>query len=264
MWIEQTFDPAACRRRVDGESPGTPGHPELPLFCDVRHIPSPRRTLSAPNVAPPSLLVHGRTFVIARLGSPRVLARRTALGTLAASVAVVGLPAFAPAAPPTTPFISEIHYDNAGTDTGEFVEVTFPTGTSATGWSVELYNGSNGARYDTDALAPNAEGVAVVTYDGTLQNGSPDGIALVGPGGVVEFLSYEGVMTATGSTAAGQLSTDIGVSEAGTEPVGQSLVPHLRRDGGCPGLERTGRGDSRAVNGGDTAPPPEPDRPRAS
>jgi epoxide hydrolase-like predicted phosphatase len=59
--------------------------------------------------------------VIARLGSPRVLARRTALGTLAASVAVVGLPAFAQAAPPTTPFISEIHYDDVGADIDEFV-----------------------------------------------------------------------------------------------------------------------------------------------
>ena len=68
--------------------------------------------------------------MLVRLGSPRVLARRAVLGSLAASVAVVGLPGFAAAAAPTTPFISEIHYDNAGTDTGEFVEVEFPAGTS--------------------------------------------------------------------------------------------------------------------------------------
>ena len=74
--------------------------------------------------------------------------------------------------------------------------MTFPAGSSATGWTVELYNGSGGARYDSDLLVPNANGVAVVTYAGTLQNGSPDGIALVGPTGTVaEFLSYEGVMT---------------------------------------------------------------------
>ncbi|MCZ2861208.1 ExeM/NucH family extracellular endonuclease [Blastococcus sp. VKM Ac-2987] len=161
--------------------------------------------------------------MLVRIGSPRVLARRTALGTLAASVAVVGIPAFAQAAPPTTPFISELHYDNAGADVDEFVEVQFPAGSSTTGWTVELYNGSNGARYDSDSLEPNADGIAVVTYSGTLQNGSPDGIALVGPAGLVEFLSYEGVMTASNSTAAGTTSIDIGVSEAGTEPAGQSL-----------------------------------------
>ncbi|HJX44177.1 MAG TPA: endonuclease, partial [Geodermatophilus sp.] len=135
----------------------------------------------------------------------------------------MGIPGVASAAPPTTPFVSEIHYDDAGTDTGEFVEVTFPAGSPTTGWTVELYNGSNGQRYDSDAVTPNGAGVGVVTYSGTLQNGSPDGVALVRDGRVVEFLSYEGVFAATNSTAAGGTSTDIGVSEAGTEPAGQSL-----------------------------------------
>ena len=40
---------------------------------------------------------------------------------------------------------------------------------------------------------------------------------------VVEFLSYEGPMTATGGPASGLTSTDIGVSEAGTEAAGLSL-----------------------------------------
>ncbi|MEX5719676.1 ExeM/NucH family extracellular endonuclease [Geodermatophilus maliterrae] len=51
--------------------------------------------------------------------SRRVLARRAALGTAAAALAVVGLPAAAQAAPQTTPFVSGIHDDGAGTDTGE-------------------------------------------------------------------------------------------------------------------------------------------------
>jgi predicted extracellular nuclease len=161
--------------------------------------------------------------VIARLGSPRVLARRTALGTLAASVAVVGLPAFAQAAPPTTPFISEIHYDDstAAGDTGEFVEVQFPAGaTSSAGYSIVLYNGGNGAVYDTDALGPvSADGAAVVTYSTNgVQNGSPDGVALMNGSTVVEFLSYEGPMT----TAIGT-STDIGVGETNSTAPGTSL-----------------------------------------
>ena len=84
--------------------------------------------------------------------SRRLLAHRAALGTAAASLAVVGIPGVASAAPPTTPFVSEIHYDDAGSDTGEFVEVQLPPGTDPVGLSVVLYDGGNGAVYDTDAL----------------------------------------------------------------------------------------------------------------
>jgi hypothetical protein len=42
-------------------------------------------------------------------------------------------------------------------------------------------------------------------------------------GAVVEFLSYEGTFIAAGGPAAGRTSTDIGVSEPGTTPIGQSL-----------------------------------------
>ena len=38
--------------------------------------------------------------------------------------------------------VSEIHYDNDGTDTGEAIEIAGPAGTDLTGWSVVLYNGS--------------------------------------------------------------------------------------------------------------------------
>jgi uncharacterized protein len=139
------------------------------------------------------------------------------------------LPVAASAAPPTTPYISEIHYDNTGTDVDEFVEVQIPAGTDTDGLSVVLYNGGNGAVYDSDQLpavtAPSdAPAVAVVDYPTNgIQNGAPDGLALVDGTDVVEFLSYEGVMTATGGPADGMESTDIGVAEVGSEPVGQSL-----------------------------------------
>ncbi|MFD3448655.1 ExeM/NucH family extracellular endonuclease [Microbacteriaceae bacterium 4G12] len=163
--------------------------------------------------------------------SPPFRSRRGAVACVAAaSLALAAVPASAAmAAPPSGPFVSELHYDNAGTDTGEFVEVQIPAGSTSAGLSIVLYNGSNGAVYDTDALplvtAPaDAPAVAVVDYAGTLQNGSPDAVALVGAdGSVIEFLSYEGILTATSGPAAGRTSTDIGVTEAGTEPVGQSL-----------------------------------------
>lgn len=134
------------------------------------------------------------------------------------------------AAPPVVR-ISEFHYDNAGTDTGEAIEVSGPAGTDLTGWQLVLYNGSNGAVYDTDALpltipsTCDSRGVVVVNYPANgIQNGDPDGIALVSPGGVlVEFLSYGGTFAGVGGPAAGVTSTNVGVSESSSTPVGQSL-----------------------------------------
>src|SRR5215468_12575357 len=126
---------------------------------------------------------------------------------------------------------AEIHYDNVGTDVGEAIEVSGPAGADVTGWQVILYNGNGGASYDTKPLSGpipatcGARGVVVITYPTNgIQNGSPDGMALVDPGGVVvEFLSYEGTFTAVGGPANGMLSVDIGASQAGTEPIGSSL-----------------------------------------
>lgn len=127
-------------------------------------------------------------------------------------------------------FINEIHYDNAGTDTGEAVEVAGPAGTDLTGWSIVLYNGGNGAVYNTSALSglipdlTNGYGVVVVSYPSNgIQNGSPDALALVDVSNtVVQFLSYEGSFAAVDGPATGMTSTDIGVSENGSED-GMSL-----------------------------------------
>ncbi|HEY9412548.1 MAG TPA: ExeM/NucH family extracellular endonuclease [Jiangellaceae bacterium] len=152
----------------------------------------------------------------------RPLAAAAALGLAGAGLA--GGPA---GAADGDPFVSEIHYDNAGADSGEAIEIEAPAGADLTGWQVVLYNGNGGGTYGTTTLSgvvPDS-GVVVQQYpvDG-LQNGSPDGIALVDAGGeVVEFLSYEGALTATNGPAAGTTSTDIGVSEANTTPAGQSL-----------------------------------------
>ena len=136
--------------------------------------------------------------------------------------------AFAPAAG-ATPFINELHYDDDGTDTGERVEIVAPSGTSLSGWTVQLYNGNGGARYATVALSGTTadqcggHGTVVASVAG-IQNGSPDGIALVDAGGaVVQFLSYEGSFTASDGPAMGMASTAIGSSEGSSTPAGQSL-----------------------------------------
>jgi predicted extracellular nuclease len=127
-------------------------------------------------------------------------------------------------------FINEIHYDNTGTDAGEAIEIAGPAGTNLSGWSLVLYNGADRLSYNTLALSgtiPNQQsGFGTLHFNyavNGIQNGSPDGIALVNGGVVVQFLSYEGAFTALNGPASGMLSTDIGVSENGSEPVGQSL-----------------------------------------
>lgn len=132
--------------------------------------------------------------------------------------------------PPANVFINEINYDPAGTDSGEFIEVAGVAGADLTGWTVVLYNGNGGAPYLTlnltDTLADSANGFgfrSVATPANGFQNGSPDGIALVDPfGRVIQFLSYEGTMTAVGGPANGLTSTDIGVFQD-QAPLGTSL-----------------------------------------
>ncbi len=172
---------------------------------------------------------------------------RAALAVLTMGVSTLGLSSAVASAQDV--FINEFHYDNDGIDTGEAIEVAGVPGTDLTGWSLVLYNGSTGAVYDTAALSgvlPQSctepeIGVTVASFPTNgIQNGSPDGIALVSPlGGVVQFLSYEGTFVAVGGPANGLLSTDIGVSEPSATPIGDSL--QLGATGWAAGLSTFGQ-----------------------
>jgi len=132
-------------------------------------------------------------------------------------------------------WINELHYDNIGGDTGEFVEVVVAPNMASVDLStvtLTLYNGSNGTSYDTDTLDTFAVGANVngfqvysLSYGANgIQNGNPDGLALDVGGVLVQFLSYEGAFTATDGVANGVLSTNIGVAESNnTTAVGHSL-----------------------------------------
>lgn len=124
-------------------------------------------------------------------------------------------------------FFSEIHYDDVDADEGEAIEVTAPAGMDMTGWSIVLYNGSATQRspYDVATLVGvvPAGGAFTVGF-GQIQNGAPDGFALVDPSDtVIEFLSYEGTFEAATGPAAGMTSVDIGVAETNSTPEGESL-----------------------------------------
>lgn len=142
-------------------------------------------------------------------------------------------------------WINEIHYDNAGADANEQVEVVIRTpngsGATAANYALEFYNGSNGDLYATSStldmfgtINSTTAGPSTFTFYTefipSIQNGSPDGIALVDVinNTVVSFLSYEGAFTADADNggiagAAGTMSTDIGVAEGGATTDMQSL-----------------------------------------
>ena len=127
-------------------------------------------------------------------------------------------------------WINEFHYDNAGTDTNEFVEVAGVAGTDLSGYSIVLYNGSGGGQYNTRNLSGTIDdegcgfgALAFVYPVNGLQNGAPDGLALCSSTGVLEFLSYEGTFTATDGLADGMGTVNVGVSESSSTPIGFSL-----------------------------------------
>ncbi len=128
-----------------------------------------------------------------------------------------------------TAFINEIHYDNQGADQDEGVEIAGSAQLDLTDWSIAFYNGGNGEVYQSIALSgviPDLQaGFGVLWFSQEkMQNGAPDGLALVDPHGrVVQFLSYEGSFRALDGPAAGLESTDLGVAEETDTPQGHSL-----------------------------------------
>ncbi|MFM5949522.1 MAG: Calx-beta domain-containing protein, partial [Novosphingobium sp.] len=131
--------------------------------------------------------------------------------------------------PPANVFFNEFHYDNSSTDVGERIEVAGVAGTDLTGWTIVLYNGGNGQSYATinlsGTIANQDDGFGTLSFNAVgMQNGAPDGFALVDNfGRVLQFLSYEGTMTATNGPANGLTSIDVGVAEEPAPGAGLSL-----------------------------------------
>jgi len=126
-------------------------------------------------------------------------------------------------------YINEFHYDNAGSDTGEFVEVAGPAGTDLSTYTITLYNGGDNLKYNTLTLSGTIDdegaGKGAVSFIiSGIQNGAPDGISLSKSGSTsVQFLSYEGTITAADGDSNSALSVDIGINEDSSTLAGYSL-----------------------------------------
>jgi len=146
---------------------------------------------------------------------------------------MLGLAAVLWVMPAQAVFINEIHYDNAGADVAEGIELAGAAGQDLAGWSLVFYNGRADRRspYATYALSgvfgDMQNGFGVLVFDDLgfrIQNGSPDAVALVDAfDTVVQFLGYEGSFVAATGPAAGLASVDIGVAEDAQTPPGYAL-----------------------------------------
>src|SRR5262245_50753347 len=98
-------------------------------------------------------------------------------------------------------FINEIHYDNQGPDQLQGVEIAGPSGTVLSGWMLLAYDGATGTVYSTTNLSgiipdqQNGYGTLWFSF-ADLENG-PDALWLMNGSTGVQFISYEGVVTAT-------------------------------------------------------------------
>ncbi|MFN2636948.1 MAG: DNA/RNA non-specific endonuclease, partial [Gemmatimonadaceae bacterium] len=136
---------------------------------------------------------------------------------------------------PSTTFVSEIHYDNSGTDSGEAIEIEGDAGSSLDGWSLVMYNGSEGSlTLGVYAIVPlggvipttcGSRGVVVIPFPvNGIQNGPADGWALINSQSqVTELKSYEGTFTALTGPAAGLTSTAIDADESTAPSAGRSV-----------------------------------------
>ncbi|AKT35940.1 DUF4215 domain-containing protein [Chondromyces crocatus] len=149
--------------------------------------------------------------------------------------------------------INEVDYDQVGADGAEFVEIYNGTGAPVdlAGYAVVLVNGSNNSVYGTISLASagtlaagqylvvGSTAVQVpatalkINFTGSqsdrIQNGAPDGIALVNTitGTLVDALSYEGSITSVNIPNVGTVSlvegTPLPTSVADSNTVAGSL-----------------------------------------
>ena len=126
-------------------------------------------------------------------------------------------------------FINEFHYDNNGADTGEFVEIAVSSKFSGVPANISLllYNGADGTSYGTHSLSTFTQGATSGGHTlyskliSSIQNGNPDGFALVVGGVVTQTISYGGTFVGSSGVAMGRTFTDIGVRQTGTETAGQ-------------------------------------------
>lgn len=209
-WLRQVSEPAGCRRR------------ESPVSWNIEGPKGEPGAQGAPGPAGPKGDKGDPGTVVAGLktleGVPCV-AEDSAAGEIKVTVGAGGdvtltceaAPDQPPPPPPPPPpvegpklVINEVDYDQVGTDGNGFVEIHNKGGAAADLSNVDLVavNGGDNAEYDRVALTGSLAAGGYLDVAIELQNGAPDGVALLEGATLVDALSYEGAITA--ATIGGQ------------------------------------------------------------
>ncbi len=131
-------------------------------------------------------------------------------------------------------WINEFHYDNEGADVNEFVEVVLQNDQlyALADLKIQLINGENGLIYDQVNFSNMMKGEKAGNYSiyyasfPTIQNAGPlagDGFVLAIKNTFIQFISYEGSISASAWPISGKSSVDVGLIETESTPVGHSL-----------------------------------------
>jgi Lamin Tail Domain len=208
-WLRQVAATTQCRRRekpVSWNIEGPKGDKGDPGEAGAPGAPGP-----AGPKGDPGTVVTG----LATLNGVPCVAEDQAAGEIEVTVAAGGDVSLkcvaAPDAPPPPPpaespklVINEVDYDQVGTDANGFVEIKNVGGAAADLANVDLVavNGGDNAEYDRVQLTGTLAAGAHLDLAIELQNGAPDGLALLEGTTLLDALSYEGAITA--ATIGGQ------------------------------------------------------------
>jgi hypothetical protein len=205
-WLRQVASPDQCRRRetaVSWNIAGEKGEKGDPGPAGPAGPAGPK--------GDPGTVVSG----LGTLNGVPCVAADAAAGEIKVTIAAngdVSLACIAEETPPPPPppagqaklVINEVDYDQVGTDADGFVEIHNTGDAAADLGNVDLVavNGGDSTEYAREQLTGTlaAGGYLVVPIE--LQNGAPDGLALLEETTLLDALSYEGAITA--ATIGGQ------------------------------------------------------------
>jgi hypothetical protein len=205
-WLRQVSGPTQCRRReraVSWNVTGPKGEKGDPGPAGPAGPPGPKGDSGTPITGLATL--NGVPCVAADDAAGEIEVTVAADGAVA--LECVATPDEPPPPPPAEPaklVINEVDYDQVGTDANGFVEIKNIGAAAADLSNVVLVavNGGDSAEYDRKALTGTLASGGHLDIAIELQNGTPDGIALLEGASLLDVLSYEGAITA--ATIGGQ------------------------------------------------------------
>jgi hypothetical protein len=207
-WLRQVTDATQCRRRetaVSWNVAGEKGEKGDPGPVGPAGPPGPNG--DSGTVVTGLKTLDGVPCVAADNAAGQIQVTIAANGDVALKCVADEEPPPPPPPPPTGQgelVINEVDYDQVGTDADGFVEIYNAGDTAADLTSVDLVavNGGDSAEYAREQLTGTLAAGGYLAVAIELQNGAPDGLALLDGATLLDALSYEGAITS--ATIGGQ------------------------------------------------------------